>query len=291
MRAALVTPWDNAWVPLLREAFERRGHGFSHHKSERGTSGADVVLHGWASGATQPVEGARNIFWCRRYEVFDGGLMRVDWSRADHLVVVNSWIRKYVTNLFAQMRVSVPVSLIYNGTDPARWRYRERRHAKRIGMACHVHPKKNLGLALQVLEACGDGWELHIAGGIQDACTVEYLNAMASDLGLKVYLYGHLEREHLDEWWEQFPFCLSTSISEGNPNNVIEAMAKGIKPVVHAWPGARDQFGEWVWHTPRQAAEMMIGEPHSASYLDHVKKHFGLGNIEAVVDLAERLHG
>jgi hypothetical protein len=55
--------------------------------------GQDVVLHGWASGDTQPIEGARNIMFMRRYELFDGGIGRVDWKRLTLLICVNSWIQ------------------------------------------------------------------------------------------------------------------------------------------------------------------------------------------------------
>jgi hypothetical protein len=82
--------------------------------------------------------------------------------------------------------------------------------------------------------------------------------------------------------------CLSTSLSEGNPNNVIEAMAKGIKPVVHAWPGAEDQF-------PEDTASPRSTRPRA----DHQRRRttprlprLGRGevlaqaNIERAVDLA-----
>lgn len=283
---------------MLQEAFTYRGHEFAHYKDTRkfftieGSkphAEADVVLHGWASGATQPVPKSKNIYWLRRYELFDGGMSKVDWSKADHLIVVNSWIQQVVAEIFDANKIKTPVSLIYNGTDPARWRYRERKPAPRVGMACHVHPKKNLPLAMQVMACLPPEYELHIAGAIQDACTAEYLNHMGKVMRRKVYLYGHIDRSQLNDWWEQFPYCLSTSISEGNPNNVIEAMAKGIKPIVHHWPGAEDQFRE-TFDTPELAARMIQhGALNSSEYRRDVEEKFGMVNVHAVVDLAESL--
>lgn len=285
MKVTLITPWDNAWVPYYKQAFEARGHEFQCVKHGAHISGQDLVLHGWASGASQPVSGARNVMFLRRYELFDGGLQRVNWKDVDTLVCVNTWIKGVVEHVFQEHGVKTPVRMIYNGTDPGRWTFKNRKANHRIGMACHVHPKKNLPLALQVLACLPAEYELHVAGDIQDACTAEYLNHVARSIKRKVYLYGHVER--LNTWWEIMGVCLSTSLSEGNPNNVIEAMAKGLKPVVHAWPGSEDQFSGYLFNTAQEAAGMILdGAYESQKYLQVVKDKFSLANIERVVDLA-----
>lgn len=286
MRVALITPWENAWVPYYKRAIEARGHEFTLLQKPRADS-FDVVLHGWANHDYPMYTGTRNVMFLRRYELFDGGLEKVQWGGVSDLICVNTWIAKVVASVFRENGIGTPVHTIYNGTDPSRWTYTERTPNKLIGMACHVHPKKNLPLALQVLAALPGDYELHIAGAIQDPCTAEYLNHVGKALRRRVCLYDHIPAEHLDEWWEPMGYCLSTSLSEGNPNNVIEAMAKGIKPVVHCWPGAEDQFGGYTFKSVLGAATM-IESPHydSAKYLALVKSKFSLSNIERVLDLA-----
>jgi glycosyltransferase involved in cell wall biosynthesis len=288
MRVALVTPWDNAWVPYFRKSIEARGHEFGLYRPKMALANADVVVHGWASGDSQPLAGARNVMFLRRYELFDGGLGRVNWAGVDALVCVNAWIKGVVERVFVEKGVKTPVHMIYNGTDPSRWRFRERAPGKKIGMACHVHPKKNLPLAMQILARLPDEYELHIAGEIQDACTAEYLNHLGKIMRKKIYLYGHIPAGDLSLWWEQMSVCLSTSLSEGNPNNVIEAMAKGLKPVVHDWPGADDQFPEDVRFSTAEEAATQILDPkyESARYRSIVEDKFSLKNIESAVDLA-----
>ena len=286
MKVSLVTPWTNAWVPYFKAEVQRRGHDFVHVDDWRAVPASDVVMHGWASWqhAGQPVDGARNVYFLRRFELF-GPISGIEWNKVDALIVVNDWIKGKVERMFAQRGIKVPVHLVYNGADPDRWNYRERCHGTCIGMACHVHPKKNLPLALQVLARLPAEYELHIAGDIQDSCTAQYLDHLAKASRRKVYLYGHVD--NLNEWWEMMDYCLSTSISEGNPNNVIEAMLKGICPVVHHWPGAQDQFGPWLFRTANQAAQSIVHEPYtSARYRSHACKHFGLDNIAKAVDIA-----
>jgi glycosyltransferase involved in cell wall biosynthesis len=283
MRVVLVTPWDNAWVPMFEEAVTSRGHVFELSKTPKR---ADIVIHGWASGASQPVKGAKNVMFLRRYELFDNGLAKVDWRGIDHLICVNSWIAEVVRAVFARKGIKTPVSVVYNAVDTRRWRFKERRPNHLVGMACHVHPKKNIPLALQIMAQLPEECELHIAGDIQDPCTAEYLNHLGKTITRKVYLYGHIDRSQLDSWWEPMGVCLSTSISEGNPNNVLEAMAKGIKPVVHAWPGSEDQFKGLLFDTAAEAAAMITSAAYdSLAYRTKVEKDFSLKNIEKVVDL------
>lgn len=283
MKISLMTPWDNAWVPLFKAEIESRGHEYRLNQN-----GSDVYIHGWASGDTQPIEGARNIYFLRRYELFAGGLHRIDWSKVDALICVNSWIADVAIRILESIgHKDFPVHLIYNAFNPALWKYRQdRKPNHKIGMACHVHPKKNLPLAMQILMALPEHYELHIAGEVQDPCTAEYLNELGKNARRKVYLYGHIERGDLDFWWEQMGFCLSTSISEGNPNNVLEAMAKGIKPVVHSWPGAEDQFFP-VFHSVKEAVNLIRSQDYTPEiYRAEVELNYSKDNIAKAVDIA-----
>ena len=290
MRVALYTSWDNAWIPYIRDEFDKLGADFVLAKGWNGVSKHDLVIHGWANGMTQPVPGAKNVMFLRRYELFDGFVSKVDWKGVDLLICVNMWISDRVREIFARRGITVPVTVIYNGTDLERWQFKERKHGKMIGMACHVHPKKNLPLALQILGALPEDYELHIAGDVQDHCTAEYLNHVGNVLRRKVYLYGHIPRAHLDLWWEGMNYCLSTSISEGNPNNVIEAMAKGIKPVIHDWPGADEQFPSYLRFGGVDGALRAISGPYeSKHYRDLVKARFGLDNYSKLADVCTKL--
>lgn len=288
MKVALITPWPNAWVPYFKRSIEARGHEFVLGKDWLDIKGADVVIHGWADGRVAPYPGARNIMFLRRYELFDGNALKVEWKNVDALICVNTWIATRIKEYFAAKNIAVPVHVIYNGTDLDRWTFKVRKPNHRLGMACHVHPKKNLPLALQILALLPEWYELHVAGAVQDSCTAEYLHHVGKRIRRKVYLYDHVPHEQMDLWWEQMGYCLSTSLSEGNPNNVIEAMAKGIRPVVHCWPGAEDQFlTANLFHTAEEAARMIASEDYdSDSYRAQVEHKFSLSNIDQAVELS-----
>jgi len=282
MKVSLVSPWKNAWVPYYKQAFEKKGFEFSHVPDTSSVENSDIVLHGWST--TQPLKSVKNIMFLRRYELFSGDFKKVDWKNIDTLICVNTWIKEIAEEVMERSNIKIPVELIYNGTDLTKWKFRKRGHGKKIGMACHVHPKKNLPLALQILSKLPEDYTLHIAGEIQDPCTAEYLNHVGKAIERKVYLYGQLPSDQMDFWWEQHNYCLSTSLSEGNPNNVIEAMSKGIKPIIHNWPGAKDQFNE-TFNTVEEALQMIGGDYNSESYRDWISERYSLKNIDKVVNL------
>jgi glycosyltransferase involved in cell wall biosynthesis len=298
MKVALVAPdWGNSWIPLIKAEVERRGHDFIViHPTHMPPSDVDVYIRAWADG--QPIKhtaGTRNVMFLRRYELFNGCLTKIMWPAVDDLILVNSWIKKEVDQYFKERGIQTRTHLIYNAADPTAWTYKPRTANHRIGMACHVHPKKNLPLAMQILghDDLPPHFELHIAGAVQDSCTLEYLNFMGKRLRRKVHIYGEIPRAQLNFWWDQMGFCLSTSISEGNPNNVLEAMAKGIKPLVHSWPGADDQFPEHcIFETAELCVDMInarntaVHPYDSAWYRQIVEERYSLGNIRQAVDIA-----
>lgn len=284
MKVALLTPWDNAWVPLYEKAFTSRGHQFGVFEKVAPRD-SDVVLHGWCTG-TKSVDKARNIVFLRRYELFEGGLAKVEWSKTHALICVNSWFKGVAEQIFEAEKINVPVHLIYNAASFEKWKFSKRGHGKKIGMACFVHTKKNLPLALQILASLPKDYELHIAGAIQDPCLAEYLVHQSRAMDRDVHLHGQVPSNQLNEWWDGMDYCLSTSLSEGNPNNVIEAMAKGIKPIVHNWPGAEDQFQNHLFNTVDQAVKLIQGDYDSEVYRQEVEEKFSVKNIEKVVDMA-----
>jgi glycosyltransferase involved in cell wall biosynthesis len=294
MNITLITPWKNVWVDMFHAEVERRGHHFSWwaipHWRAHEANKPDLVLHGWATeehgGPAYP--GARNICFLRRFELF-GGFSKLPFDKLDGIICCNTWIEGVAKKILKKLEADVPVHTVYNAVDTSKWTLVKRGPpSRKIGMACFVHPKKNLPLALQILAKLPEGYELHVAGDIQDPCTAEYLNNTAKALRRKIYLYGQLPHEELDAWWSQFDVCLSTSISEGNPNNVLEAMAKGIRPVVHAWPGAEDQFpGSCLFSTVEGARHaIMEHEKEPSTWRDYVADRYSLRNIGLALDLA-----
>jgi glycosyltransferase involved in cell wall biosynthesis len=246
------------------------------------SGGYDARMFMWCNQDTirfinENKKDSKYIVFVRRYEYYSMPLEKVDWSKVDKVVMVND----YLARGFFQ-RTGIKSNLIYNGVMPEDWTYRERSHGKNIAMVGFINQKKSYPLALQILAALPEDYTLHIAGGIQCNATMDYLDNLARELKRKIYFYGHVD--DIDLWLEGKNYLLSTAISEGNPNNVIEAMAKGIKPIVHTWPGSKEQFPGIVFQTVDDAVKMMGPESkyNSEGYRDVVERLYGAKNYSKV---------
>jgi glycosyltransferase involved in cell wall biosynthesis len=213
---------------------------------------------------------SRYIVFIRRYEYYSMPLEKVDWSKVDEVIMVNEYLAKG----FLQ-RTGIKPNVIYNGVNPDEWKYKERRHGNKIALVGFVNQKKNYPLALQILTKLPQDYELHIAGGIQCNATMDYIDNLTKATKRKVYFYDQID--DIDLWLEDKNYLLSTAISEGNPNNVIEAMAKGIKPIVHNWPGSCSQFARYVFNTIDEAVAMFRdgSEYKSELYRNIIEKFHG----------------
>jgi len=293
MRVALAAPdWGNSWIPIFNRLIVDRGWEYTRLISNVASVDpeapmVDTYLHMWAK--YNPYMGdmdAQHIVFMRRYEFFDDAWRSLPWGRIPHLCLCSTHIKDQVDEWFKTMGIGTETHLIYNVADPEMWTFKERVNGKKIGMTCHIHMKKNLPLALQILTLLPNDYELHLAGAIQDIALTQYLITVAEKLKLKLKFYGRIPYDSLDGWWDDKNYCLSTSLSEGNPNTVIEAMAKGIKPVVHGWPGAEDQFGSDVFYTATAAASAILGGSYnSGKYKEAVDKNYSVSNYNKVIKL------
>ena len=274
----MLTPkWNLPWLDILPEQLSKSGHDVCVRRHPPEHMKYDVAVHMWGVGTTPGDYAKRNVMFFRSYDFYFNDFKKVLWDKIDHVVNIND-------AMFMQLKryVKHEHSLIYNYVDHSKFRFANRRHGTKIGMACHVHSKKNIPLAVQILLALPNEYELHIAGEMQSRDIEPYIDNVAGTMKRKVYLYGHIPREQMDYWWEDKNYCLSTSIREGSPNNVIEAMSKGIKPIIHAWPGASEQFDD-VFYTVDEAVQLINGDYDSAKYRSIAEHRFGEKNIEKVL--------
>lgn len=249
-------PWGKTWLELYGKAFEAHGYKVQVWDGKSLRDGAfdpDVVFCTWADrDYTQMFPNARHAIMMRRFELFHAPWQHFRWDKISALICCNPWIGEQASQVVPKDKIYV----IPNPIDATKWTFKERDHGKKIGMACRVHPVKNLPLACQIMLHLPAEYELHIAGKIEDLSIYSYVKTVL--WGRRVKFHGQMKRGKLDEWWDQMNYCLSTSISEGDPMNVLEACSKGIKPIIHNWPGADAMYPkEWVFDSTGMAVKML----------------------------------
>ena len=278
MKVQIINPLKMQWESGYKNIFPCSTWNISPD------TGYDINIFMWCDKTTvdfiNKSESGKNIVFIRRYEWFTGYWRTLDYSKVQAFIFVND----YFAFEFEKITGIKPY-VVYNGVTPEKWAYKQRKHGNKIAIVGFINQKKNLPLAIQILAALPEGYTLHLAGEVQDYATMDYIDNLSKSMKRKVYFYGCID--NIDLWLEDKNYLLSTAISEGCPNNVIEAMAKGIKPIVHNWPGAREQFGEAVFDTAIEALTMMSPESpyESGLYRKTTEEKFGLNNYLKVKEI------
>jgi glycosyltransferase involved in cell wall biosynthesis len=168
----------------------------------------------------------------------------IDWDRVDALIVVSPKFEEIVQT---KISADVPIHIVYNGIDLARFPLQESGHFEDdvIAYVGYLNKKKGPTL-LRTIMASFPKKNFHVAGQHQDAQVQLYLE----DLDLpNVTYHGWVDTaEFLRS--TRARYIMSTSVTESFGMSIGEGMAMGLTPLVHAWPGATDLWPEGqVWAT------------------------------------------
>ncbi len=208
----------------------------------------DIVWFEWADdiaayGSQSPiVRHKKSVVRLHRYEAFTRMPKDIDWSAINQLVLVNDGmhtvLREGLPELAAKIRHSI---VIPNGVNLKRFAFSEHKHGFNIAWIGHIHARKNLPMALQIIKHLRDQdkrYTLHIAGDFQDFEHELYAGYFVMNNNLEQNVIFHGWINDINVWLDDKDYILSTSIHESFGYAIAEAMAKGIKPVIHEFHGA-----------------------------------------------------
>jgi len=241
----------------------------------------------------------RTVVRLHRYEAFRDWPAQVNWDNIDFLITVgNPCVLKRVTARVPDLLKRTRVLSIPNGVNLDRFAFRERPRGKNVAMVGYLNLRKNPGLLLQCfarLHRADPEYRLHVAGEFQDdGLLFDYMHTMIEELGLRGAVTFDGWQDDVATWLQDKHYLVSTAMGEGHPVNVLEAMARGIKPLVHTWPGARDFFPpDCLWRDPDEFCRCILeGDYEPQRYRDWVAQRYALGEqlarINAVFSDLER---
>lgn len=287
MRIKIFSLWKNVWVDYLKKYFDSTEHDveFIIHEqiNVKKVEEADVAIFMWANEHVITLSKQRlkyckkYIVFCRSYEIFYGHINKIKWNNIDDIVFVNpAFAKEYKT-------LPVKVSFIPNAIDLDKWELQKHSKGFNLAMVAHLNHKKGIDHIPQFMKKLTDidsRYTLHIAGDIQDARHLLYINHLLEDMGIcdNVILHGYIN--DLQSWLKDKDYLFTCSVTEGHPNNVIEAMSLGIKPLIHNWIGAKDTFPErLVWSDIDSAVKMVTDGYDSTSYRKFIEKNYDMWKV------------
>ncbi|KAF2959891.1 glycosyltransferase [Thermotoga sp. 38H-to] len=246
---------------------------------------ADVVWIEWASPvavvASLLKRKKKTFVRLHRYEAFrtysflKENSSLINWQNLDGVIFVSESVKKIVEERGTKLPEKTVV--IHNGLNLEKVSFEEKSKGFDIGWVAGIIPRKNLHLALEImgrLVQIDTRYTLHVAGEFKDELYEIYIKHLVKEMKLEnnVIFYGWVD--DIDAWWKDKNYILSTSFHEGHPYNIMEAMAKGIKPVIHNFPGAREFYDdEFLFNSVDEAVQKIVEEDYdSKRYRDYVIK-------------------
>lgn len=245
----------------------------------------DVIWLEWAnelaiSVTTTPgiLKGKRVICRCHAYEVLHGLAARVDWSAVDDLIFVSSAIRK----LFGQTaHLPGTMWLVPNGVNTQKHPfYSWKKPGYTIGCLGHMSHKKGPMLLIHAFAALLErdpSYRLIISGPQQEFRYKAYLEHIISEMGIEhSVLIEDAVVTDVARWHRRVDFSVCSSPSEGHPFTPMEAMAHGVKPVIHNFIGAKSIFPEdLIWTTIDDFVRIIVDEPYEPKrYREFIESRF-----------------
>lgn len=208
------------------------------------------------------------------YEAIEGDFAdRVDWGNVDALVCVSHQLLEYLERECGAIPTRKMV--ISNALDCRRYSYREHKPGKDIAYLSLLNNKKNIALVVEAAKAMPD-YRIHVSGRWQDPRLEEYFWTHAETTPNLIYSGWH---QDVNGWLEDKDFLLNTSLWESFSFAIHEAMAKGIKPLVHRWV-AVDEFipPDLQWSTMDELRALLDG-PYEPLRYRHIAERYDLPKV------------
>ena len=260
---------DDIYTELSVEYFTRKFIVSTGEEIDRAMDWADIVWLEWANEvavyATNHSAGAHKKVLVRlhSYEALSHMPRQINWAAVDRLIFVAPHIRELVKGYIPDIERKVKTVVINNGVDLRKIEPVDVKPGYNIAVVCTISHKKNPPLALQIMRMLVDRdarYRLYWAGAFQEPRYEIYLKYMVREMGLEHAVVFHGFVSDMNTWWKDKHFLLSTSIHEGHPYNVLEAMARQIKPAVHNFYGARKLFPDCsLYNTVGEAVALITG--------------------------------
>jgi len=236
----------------------------------------DIIWFEWANESAiigtnyEGIKGKKVIIRLHSYEVFMDFTKRIKWTPVDRLIFVAPHIRGILREFIPDIERKVKTEIVYNGIDLDKIPFQEREPGHNIAWVGFINYKKNPQMALQILKKLTEGiytadqkYILHVAGSYQDSRYKIYLEYMIKEMGLQdnVIFYGWID--NMEEFWKDKNYLLHTSLQEGHSYAIMEAMARGIKPIIHNFRGAKELYPDIdIFNTTEEAVNEIKNEKY-----------------------------
>ena len=220
-------------------------------------------------------------------EVGSAAMEQVAWANVDAVAVSGSPAeRELLLERLAGLTESTRLVTIPPGVDLDRFSLSAAGEGKDLACATELSLRTCPILLLECFRKLHDldgDFRLHFAGCFRDEALERYMRHMVAELGLADCVYFAGWQDDAAAWLAEKHYVLAADVDGGIPRSVLEGMARGLKPVIHAFPGAGDVFPpEYLFRTVDEFCDRVLaGRYEPRRYREFVAERFGLdGQLE-----------
>ena len=220
-------------------------------------------------------------------EAGSAAMEQVVWANVDALAVSgNPAQRQLVLERLAGLTEPARLVTIPPGVYPERFSLSAAGRGKDLACATELSLRTCPILLLECfrkLHELDGGFRLHFAGCFRDEALERYMRHMVGELGLADCVRFAGWQDDAAAWLGDKHYVLAGGVDGGIPRSVLEGMARGLKPVVHAFPGAADVFpADCLFRTVDEFCDRVLaGRYEPRRYREFVAERFSLdGQLE-----------
>lgn len=210
-------------------------------------------------------------------EVWLGHHNGVDWNLVTDVI----FLANHIKDLMLKDIPNPPFKIytIQTGVDLSRYSFKERGKGLDIAIVSEKWTSKGTDLILQValsLKEINPNYTFHWLGRWSDSeWEKAYFMEFIAHHGLNFNFTEWIEGDDaVDKFLEDKNYLLHASHKEAFSYATAEAMAKGIKPVIHRFYGADDIWPGLTWDSIDEAVEMITDEDYgSKGYRQYLIDH------------------
>lgn len=268
--------WDRYWDPQLTHWADISFFEFVDNSLIRASNPEDELWQGNPAKGKKIIARLHDIdAWCEHYK-------RVNWNWVTDLVFVADHIRDMVLSKY-DFPQTLNIHTIKHGINLDRFQFRDLPKNNKIAWVGRITHHKCLELALQVL-AENPEHELHVAGSSLDSWEKAYVDDFVERNNLKFFYHGQIPYEQMNDFLADKSYLLLTSFKEAFSFVVGEAMARGIKPLIHNFWGADTVWPEKYRWDKASDVKAMLDDYNPQEYREFIEKTYNINDMLSKYD-------
>jgi glycosyltransferase involved in cell wall biosynthesis len=204
-----------------------------------------------------------------------------NWASYDLALFVSAHMKDAFVRAVGEPQRPREMRVLHNSIDLDLWPFEQRAPGFNIGAIASMTFRKNpfkMADLMSRLVRRDPRYTLKIVGPVEEGDCLEAFQYQCGrlNLGNHVTYEGRVDHSRIGAWLADKQYVLSTSVHEGHPVGLSEAMACGVKPIIYDYPGACEVFPRSLLFQHLEEAEALIlsSDYDSRAYRDWIASRF-----------------